>query len=91
MSRTKRKDPLDIRRKRPDFIFMGQVISMKPTKKELRQAHADGKKHCKPSSSFKKMTAAQRKAKARQALRNMKDPDELIVPEPPKTDQWDWS
>ena len=91
MSRTKRKDPLDTDRKRSDSVFMGRVISAKPTAKEVRKAHADGKKRDKPPSWFKKMTAAQRKAKARQVLRNMEDPDELIVPELPKSDQWEWT
>lgn len=59
--------------------------------KEPRKATRDGKRWPKPPSWFKKMTAAQRKAKAKQALRNMKDPDELVVPEPPRSDQWEWT
>lgn len=56
-----------------------------------KKATRDKKAWPKPPSWFKKMKAAQRKAKAKQALRNMKDPDELIVPAEPKTDQWEWT
>lgn len=91
MSRTKRRDPIDTDGRRPDTMFMGRLFESKPTKKERRRAHMDRKKWGKPPSWFKKMAAAKRKAKAKQALRNMQDPDELIVPESPKTDQWDWT
>lgn len=91
MSRTKRKDSSDTQPKRPDTVFMDIVFSTKPTEKERRRAHMDRKKRDKPPSWFKRMQASKRKAKTRQALRNMQDPDEMIVPEFPKTDQWDWT
>ncbi len=91
MSRTKRKDPIDTEPKRPDFVSWGTAISMKPTAKELRRAHADGKKHNKPPSWYKRVKAAKRKAAAKQAMRTMRDPDELHLPAEPRSDQWDWS
>ncbi len=92
MSRTKRKDPIDTEPKRPDFVsWGGYAVSRQPTQKELRRAHADGKKRNKPPSWYKRVKAAKRKAAAKQVMRTMRDPDELNLPAEPRSDCWDWS
>lgn len=55
------------------------------------KATRDKKGWMKAPASFKKITAAKRKAKEKQALRAMGDPDALIVPVFPKSDTWDYN
>ncbi len=92
MSRTKRKDPIDTRRQRADSVFMGEVISTKPTAKETRRAHADGKKHHKPGRAAKQYLSKGAKAKVKRVLAKViEEPDETPLPREVKSHVWDYN
>lgn len=97
MSRTRRKDPIDHRAARPtSFISWGGIsIDMTPSPKEIRKAHADGKKSHKPGKRAKvylhKGEKAKQKAAVKRAAKGKVDLEELIVETPPKSDIWDYN
>lgn len=55
------------------------------------KATADHKPWFKPPAAFKKAAASKRKARARQAVRTMADPEELILPAEKRTNEWDYN
>ncbi len=88
MSRTRRKDSLDVQGSRPDYVHAIYVGLAKPSAKEVREAHMDGKKSRKPGRKAKVYLHKGRKAKPKEALRKMVDPDELVMPVEKRTDIW---
>ncbi len=54
----------------------------------------DGKKPYKPGRVFKALAKAKRRAKAKDAMTRMVKKeafDDVVIPNPPKEDQWNWS
>jgi len=95
MSRTKRKDQIDVQGKHPDFVFFGNTIPAKPNEKDKRKAHMDKKKWYKPGKTFKecqrKKDSTKPKQKFKDALAKGKDWDEVVLPDAKKHDVWDWN
>lgn len=93
MSRTKRKDPLHVARKRPDFVtILGETAKLAPTDAELAVAARDGKPSSKPGRKAKRYLHKGRKAKVRTALsRVVADPDAAPLPVSRRTDVWDYN
>lgn len=89
MSRTRRRDPVDVERKRPDIVILGTAIQTTPTPEDRRKAHMDGKKTHKPGRAAKVALHKGRKAKVRRALgKVVEDPEASPMPREPKSDLW---
>lgn len=91
MSRTKRRDRIDNRKKVGDSAFGESVYHNEPTEEELLKAHMDGKKWYKPHKKFKKTLGRGNKEEIRRTLdKVIENPDEAPLPRIVKTHQWDW-
>lgn len=89
MSRTTRKDPIDVDFHNRTYIIMGRVFDCTPTEKEVIKAHADGKKHHKPGRKAKKWLNKGKKAKVKRALDKVaEDPDGAPMPRDVKDHVW---
>lgn len=93
MSRTRRKDPIDHRAARvTSFGFLGQLIDMTDSPKEVRRAHMDRKKGSKPGKRAKTYLHKGEKAKLKAAVKSVekgaKDPDETVIAPGKRTDAW---
>ena len=93
MSRTRRKDPLDVARKRGDIVFpYAGLIITSPTKEELAKAHRDKKKRHKPGRKAKKYLDKGKKTKTRRELDAViAAPDAAPLPKKLNTHEWDWN
>lgn len=92
MSRTKRRDTIDVAKKRPDTVFYGMLFKATPTEKEKRKAHMDRKKWYKPGKKAKKYLDKGAKAKTRRQLdKVVQDPDAAPLPKDPKHHEWDYN
>lgn len=95
MSRTKRKDRIDVEKPVSFISFGGSVVDTTPTKKEKRKAHSDKKKYYKPTKDFKKAEARKDDAKPKQRLKEAiahgDDFDDVVLPDPKKHFEWDWN
>jgi len=91
MSRTKRKDPIDIEPKTPDFVMLGETVSMTPTEREIWRAHRDKKKSSKPGTNAKIYLHKGRKAKPKAALKTAKDYDDMSLPLDKTSDVWKYN
>lgn len=92
MSRTKRKDPLHVAPKRPDYVHVIHVAKGTPTDAELAVAARDGKPSSKPGRKAKRYLHKGQKARVRKALsRVVDDPDAAPLPVAKRTDVWDYN
>ncbi len=91
MSRTRRRDTLDHQRP-TQFVLQGTLLDTTPTARDLRKAHADGKKPYKPGRRAKVSLSKGAKAKTRRQLDAVvREPDEAPLPKTPHTHVWDYN
>lgn len=88
MSRTRRKDPIDVNPPFKPFVLMGETLKEDRSPAALRRAHMDRKKRHKPGRKAKIFLHKGQKAKPKQALRAARDYDNLPHPKQPRTDVW---
>ncbi len=92
MSRTQRKDRIDIEPKRPDFVIWGETVNTQPTAKEVRRAHMDRKKYSKPGKRAKEYLTKHRRAKIKTVLTKVViDPEAAPMPREKRSHVWDYN